>query len=65
MGFTHWMEVDDQTEDAVVLSCPEQGCGRRVVIGGDAGYQVIDKGDFYARHVGGVGPVGMYVNSGL
>ncbi|HSF85331.1 MAG TPA: hypothetical protein VLG28_06690 [Acidimicrobiia bacterium] len=59
MGFTHWMEVDDQTDDAVVFSCPEPGCGRRVVVGGDSGLLVVDQGDFHARHVGAVGPIGL------
>ncbi len=63
MDFTHWMEVDDQAEDAVVFACPESGCGRRVVVGGAHGYQVIATGDFYARHVGAVGPVSLEVDS--
>lgn len=57
MGFTHWMEVDAETDDGVVLSCPEPGCGRRVVVGRDSGFQVIDQGDFYSRHVGSVGRI--------
>ncbi len=63
MGFTHWMEVDDHGEGAIAFSCPEPNCGRRVVVGGADGFQVIATGDFYARHVGAVGPVSLEVGS--
>lgn len=57
LNLTHWMEVDKKADGAFVLSCPEIGCGRRVVISATAEITIVDTGDFYSRHVASVGPV--------
>ncbi len=54
----HEYEVTDDDGRVVVFVCPVAGCGRRVLLDrrGDR-YTVIDRGDFFAQHVGGVGPI--------
>ena len=54
---THNMAVtsDDGTE--MLLECPEEMCGRKVVVKRSSEIVVIDRGDFFARHAGGNGPV--------
>jgi hypothetical protein len=37
----------------VLFVCPVDGCGRRVVVRRSGELIVLDKGDFYALHVGG------------
>ena len=44
-------EADDSTD--VLFVCPVEGCGRRVVVRRSGDLIVLDKGDFYALHVGG------------
>ncbi len=58
MGATHELLVDTDDGTSVVFVCPEDGCGRRVVIDRKRGnYTVIDRGDFFATHSGSVGPI--------
>lgn len=57
MGLTHWMDMEEGTGGALVLSCPEVGCGRRVIISSTAEITVLDTGDFYSRHVAATGPL--------
>ncbi len=45
------IEADDGTD--VLFACPVEGCGRRVVARRSGELIVLDKGDFYALHVGG------------
>jgi hypothetical protein len=45
------IEADDGRD--VLLVCPVEGCGRRVVVRRSGGLIALDKGDFYALHVGG------------
>src|SRR5437773_11133904 len=45
------IEADDGMD--VLLVCPVEGCGRRVVARRSGELVVLDKGDFYALHVGG------------
>lgn len=45
------IESDDGTD--VLFACPVEGCGRRVVVRRSGQLIVLDKGDFYALHVGG------------
>jgi len=45
------IEADDGMD--VLFVCPVQGCGRRVVVRRSGELIVLDKGDFYALHVGG------------
>ena len=57
MSFTHWMHADRTGAATVVFTCPEQGCGRRVIIDQIRGMEVVDRGDFFARHIGTIGPM--------
>jgi hypothetical protein len=52
-------EGDDGLD--VLLACPVEGCGRRVMVRRSGELIVLDKGDFYALHVGG--PIGMEMSS--
>jgi hypothetical protein len=45
------IEADDGMD--VLFVCPVDGCGRRVVVRRSGELIVLDKGDFYALHVGG------------
>ena len=45
------MEADDGMD--VLFVCPVEGCGRRVVVRRSGELIVLDKGDFYALHIGG------------
>ena len=45
------VEADDGMD--VLFVCPVEGCGRRVVVRRSGDLIVLDKGDFYALHVGG------------
>jgi hypothetical protein len=57
MQLTHWMECERALGGAVVFTCPEEGCGRRVVASASEGFRVIDQGDFFAKHVGAAGRI--------
>ena len=50
---THHIVVESNTADGFLLVCPEASCGRRVVIHRKGGMTVLDRGDFFAHHVGG------------
>lgn len=63
MDLTHWMDVEKLDGDALLLTCPEHGCGRRVIISDDAGVTIVDTGDFYSRHIASVGAVVMSAES--
>lgn len=49
----HRIVIESNTEDGFLLVCPEQSCGRRLVIHRAGGMTVIDRGDVFAHHVGG------------
>jgi len=54
----HQLIVDADNGVEVVFVCPEQDCGRRVVVNRRRGeYTVIDRGDFFATHSGATGPL--------
>jgi hypothetical protein len=42
------LEADNGTD--VLLVCPHEGCGRRVVLNRRGGLTVLDQGDFFALH---------------
>jgi hypothetical protein len=57
---THEMVCAAETVTEVLFVCPEEACGRRVVVGKSRPrLTVIDRGDFSVRHVGSVGGVAM------
>ncbi|HWD82033.1 MAG TPA: hypothetical protein VG497_24215 [Kribbella sp.] len=45
------LEADNGTE--LLFSCPNDGCGRRLVLNRSGGLTVLDRGDFFALHYGG------------
>lgn len=45
------IEADDGLD--VLFACPVEGCRRRVVVRRSGELIVLDKGDFFALHVGG------------
>lgn len=54
MSDLHEMSCTGQTTSEAVFAC--DACGRRVVVGKtEPRFVVIDRGDLYARHVGGLG----------
>ena len=50
---THRITVESNTSDGFLLVCQEAACGRRVVVHRQGGMTIIDRGDFFASHVGG------------
>jgi len=56
----HELVCEAETTAEVLFVCPEEDCGRRVVVGKSRPrLTVIDRGDFSARHVGSLGGVVM------
>ena len=51
------LEVDNGAE--VLFSCPESGCGRRLVVQRRGDLVVLDRGDFFALHTGGTAGLGL------
>jgi hypothetical protein len=51
------MLVEARNDAEILFVCPEDGCGRRLVLKSGGGLVIIDQGDFYARHVGGLGTI--------
>jgi hypothetical protein len=47
------MVTEARTDSEVMYACPVDGCGRRLVINWvRPSLTVVDRGDFFARHVG-------------
>ncbi len=53
MNPVHHVRIEADDGEDVLFVCPVEGCGRRVVVRRSGGLVVLDKGDFYALHVGG------------
>jgi hypothetical protein len=49
----HRMLIETQNDSEILFVCPEDGCGRRLVLKRSGGLTVIDQGDFFALHSGG------------
>jgi hypothetical protein len=49
----HRMLIEAQNDAEILFVCPEDGCGRRLVLKRSGGLTVIDQGDFFALHSGG------------
>ncbi|HEU0285409.1 MAG TPA: hypothetical protein VFR22_00105 [Nocardioidaceae bacterium] len=47
------MLIEAQNDAEILFVCPEDGCGRRLVLKRSGGLTVIDQGDFFALHSGG------------
>ncbi len=59
MDALHVLDVEADNGQEILFVCPESGCQRRLVLKRSGEMVVIDRGDFYARHVGGTGPISM------
>jgi hypothetical protein len=57
MDALHHMTVEANVDCEALLVCPHEGCGRRVVLNRVGDIVILNKGDFFARHVGSVGPI--------
>lgn len=53
MQTTHHFDIDSDNGEEVVMTCPEDGCRRRIVVKRSGGLVVLDQGDFFALHTGG------------
>jgi hypothetical protein len=49
----HRMTIESDDGIDVTFTCPEEGCGRRVVFRRSGGMVVLNRGDFFAMHSGG------------
>lgn len=57
MDEMHTMTVETDDEHEVVFACDDAICGRRVRLGRTGGFEVLERGDFTARHAGATGPL--------
>jgi hypothetical protein len=63
MDVVHVLDVEADDGQEILFVCPESGCRRRLVLKRSGEMVVIDRGDFFARHVGATGPISM--NAGV
>ncbi len=63
MDAVHVLNVESDNGQEILFACPETECRRRLVLKRSGGMVVIDRGDFFARHVGSTGPINL--SSGL
>jgi hypothetical protein len=59
----HRMTIEADNGDEMLLACPHDDCGRRVVIRRSGGFVVLDRGDVYATHSGGT--IGLTMSAGV
>lgn len=52
----HRMVVESDYGSEILFTCPD--CSRRLVLRRGGGLTILDRGDFEARHSGGLGPPG-------
>jgi hypothetical protein len=50
---THRLTMEADNGDDVLFACSVDSCGRRLVVKRSGGLVVLERGDFFARHVGG------------
>jgi hypothetical protein len=53
----HEMVITERSDTGTVFGCTTDGCGRRVVLHAGGGRTVVDRGDEWATHHGGLGVV--------
>ncbi len=58
------MNVETHHAGEYLLTCPEESCGRRVVLKHPGEMVVIDRGDFFASHSASVGHVQLAMSMG-
>ena len=61
MSDRHRMDLIGDDGDGLVFECPEDGCGRTVIVRRSGGFDVVKRGDFFASHVGAKGSVALDV----
>lgn len=59
MDRTHRMTLEADNGAEALFTCPEAGCGRRLVVQRRGGLVVLDQGDFFALHTGGTDGLGI------
>jgi hypothetical protein len=59
----HQMTLESDNGEEYLFVCPEEGCGRRLVLQRSGGLVVLDRGDFFALHSGGTG--GLSISTGI
>jgi hypothetical protein len=59
----HVMTAQSTNAGEVLFACTVTGCGRRVVVR-PGRMVVLERGDFYARHVGAVAPDELQIGFG-
>lgn len=63
MNPLHRMEIETDNGQDVLFVCPVASCGRRLVLKRSGGLVVLNRGDFFAYHVGGT--KGLEISSGI
>ncbi len=53
MDSLHRLTIEADNGEDVLLVCSIESCGRRLVVKRSGGLVVLERGDFFARHVGG------------
>ncbi|MGH3788791.1 MAG: hypothetical protein ACRDRG_20085 [Pseudonocardiaceae bacterium] len=53
MNPVHRMNLEADNGQDVLFVCPVDSCGRRLVLKRAGGLVVLDRGDFFAYHIGG------------
>jgi hypothetical protein len=61
---THHLTMEADNGDEVLLTCPVESCGRRLVVKRSGGLVVLERGDFFAHHAGGTTGLGLSVAVG-
>jgi len=59
MDAVHVLNIEADNGQEILFVCPDVDCGRRLVLKRAGEMIVIERGDFFARHVGGCGPISM------
>lgn len=54
MNPRHRMILEGENGAELLFVCPHEGCGRRLVLRRSGGLTVLDQGDFFALHYGGI-----------
>ncbi len=57
MERTHSLNVESDNGGEILFVCNDSECRRRLVLKRSGDLVVIDRGDFFARHAGGTGPL--------
>lgn len=61
MSARHRMHLESDDGDGLLFRCGVDGCGRTVIVTRSGEYTVVQRGDFFATHVGSKGAVDLDV----